>query len=320
MIEIRNLTKYYGPNPGVEDISFDVVKGEILGFLGPNGAGKSTTMNIITGFLSATSGTVRINGYDILEQPQEAKKCIGYLPENPPLYLDMTAREYLKFVCELKGVESKDKSKHIAQIMKLVRITEVADRLIKNLSKGYKQRVGIAQALIGNPEVLVLDEPTVGLDPKQIIEIRNLIRDLGKSHTVILSSHILHEVSAVCDRVVIISRGRIAAVNTTDNLSKEFTRSSKMQITAEGPGKDILQKVRMIPGIKKAELLGEKLKGVVTFTIESDSETDVRKPLFFEMARNSWPMLEMRSLDLTLEDIFLQVTSNTPEEKGGISK
>ncbi len=320
MIEIRNLTKYYGPNPGVEDISFDVEQGEILGFLGPNGAGKSTTMNIITGFLSASSGTVKINGYDILEQPQEAKRCIGYLPENPPLYVDMTAREFLKFVCDLKGVDSKEQSKHIAQIMKLVRITEVADRLIKNLSKGYKQRVGIAQALVGNPEVLVLDEPTVGLDPKQIIEIRNLIKDLGKNHTVILSSHILHEVSAVCDRVVIISRGKIVAINTTDNLSKEFTRSSRMQITAEGPGKEILQKIRMIPGIKKVELLGEKLKGVITFTVENDSETDIRKPLFFEMARNSWPIFEMKSLDLTLEDIFLQVTDTLPAEKGGKSK
>jgi len=317
MIEIRNLTKYYGPNPGVQDISFDVEKGEILGFLGPNGAGKTTTMNIITGFLSATSGTVKINGFDILEQPQEAKSCIGYLPENPPLYMDMTAREFLKFVCNLKGVEPKEQSKHIAQIMKLVRITEVADRLIKNLSKGYKQRVGIAQALVGNPEVLILDEPTVGLDPKQIIEIRNLIKDLGKNHTVILSSHILHEVSAVCDRVVIISKGKIAAVNTPDNLSKEFTRSSRMQITAEGSGKEIIQKIRMIPGVKKAELLGEKLKGVITFTVENDSQTDIRKPLFFEMARNSWPILEMKSLDLTLEDIFLQVTDTLPAEKGG---
>lgn len=315
MIEIRNLTKYYGPNLAVDNISFDVNQGEILGFLGPNGAGKSTTMNILTGFLSATSGTVKINGYDIVDEPQNAKKCIGYLPENPPLYMDMTALEYLKFVSELKGVEKDSRAKHIAEIMKLVRITDVAGRLIKNLSKGYKQRVGIAQALIGNPEVLVLDEPTVGLDPKQIIEIRNLIKQLGKSHTVILSSHILPEVSAVCDRVVIIANGAIAAVNTTENLSREFSKTSKYSVSAEGPSKDILQKIRLIPGVKKADIIGERLHGVTTVAVENDSNTDTRKQTFFEMARHSWPIIEMKSMDPTLEDIFLQVTSNASYDK-----
>ena len=315
MIEIRNLTKYYGPNLAVNDISFDVEQGEILGFLGPNGAGKTTTMNIVTGFLSATSGTVKVNGHDILEEPQKAKKCIGYLPENPPLYMEMTPLEYLQFVSELKGVEKADRPKHIAEIMKLVRITDVANRLIRNLSKGYKQRVGIAQALIGNPEVLILDEPTVGLDPKQIIEIRELIRALGKNHTVILSSHILPEVSAVCDRVVIISKGAIVAVDSTVNLSKKFTKMSKVQIAVEGPAKEILQKIRMIPGVKHADIMGDKLNGICVIALENNPDTDVRKPVFFEMARNSWPIIEMKSLDPTLEDIFLQVTAG-----GGISK
>ncbi|MHB1483230.1 MAG: ABC transporter ATP-binding protein [Saccharofermentanales bacterium] len=318
MIEIRELTKYYGPNLAVNNISFDVEAGEILGFLGPNGAGKSTTMNILTGFLSATSGTVKINGYDILEEPQKAKQCIGYLPENPPLYMDMTVLEYLRFVSALKGVEKTHRAKHIAETMKMVRISDVANRLIKNLSKGYKQRVGIAQALIGNPEVLVLDEPTIGLDPKQIIEIRSLIKDLGKNHTVILSSHILPEVSAICDRIIIINKGTIVAVDTTDNLSTHFSKTSKIQVSVEGPSKDIMQKVRLIPGIKKAELMADKLSGVTTIAIENDVGNDIRKQFFFEMARNSWPILEMKSMNPTLEDIFLQVTDNVVISKGGI--
>jgi ABC-2 type transport system ATP-binding protein len=312
MIEISNLTKYYGPNLAVDNISFTVEQGEILGFLGPNGAGKSTTMNILTGFLSATSGTVKINGFDILEEPHEAKKCIGYLPENPPLYMDMTAIEFLRFVADLKGVDKRERSRHIAEIMKLVKITDVANRLIKNLSKGYKQRVGIAQALIGNPEVLVLDEPTIGLDPKQIIEIRNLIKDLGKKHTVILSSHILPEVSAVCDRIVIISKGKIVAVNTTEKLSRQFSKSTKFRISVEGPSKDILHKLRMIPGVKAASMVGDKVSGIATMDLESESDVDVRRQVFFEMARSSWPILEMKSMDPTLEDIFLQVTTGTP--------
>ncbi|MHB1453509.1 MAG: ABC transporter ATP-binding protein [Saccharofermentanales bacterium] len=312
MIEISNLTKYYGPNLAVDNISFTVEQGEILGFLGPNGAGKSTTMNILTGFLSATSGTVKINGFDILEEPHEAKKCIGYLPENPPLYMDMTAIEFLRFVADLKGVDKRERSRHIAEIMKLVKITDVADRLIKNLSKGYKQRVGIAQALIGNPEVLVLDEPTIGLDPKQIIEIRNLIKDLGKKHTVILSSHILPEVSAVCDRIVIISKGKIVAVNTTEKLSRQFNKSSKFRISVEGPSKEILQKLRLVPGVKAASIVGDKVSGISTLDLESESDVDVRRQVFFEMARSSWPIIEMKSMDPTLEDIFLQVTTGTP--------
>lgn len=309
MIEITNLTKYYGPNLAVDDISFSVEKGEILGLLGPNGAGKTTAMNILTGFLSATSGTVKIDGYDILEEPAKAKECIGYLPENPPLYLDMTAIEYLKFVADLKGVKRAERSRHIADIMQMVKITDVAGRLIKNLSKGYKQRVGLAQALIGNPKVLILDEPTVGLDPKQIIEIRNLIKDLGKQHTVILSSHILPEISAVCDRVVIISKGKIVAINTTENLSHQFSQSTKFRVIVEGPTKEIVGTLRNIPGVLETAIVGERQSGASTIDIKNESKEDIRKQVFFEMARNSWPILEMRSLDATLEDIFLQATA-----------
>lgn len=316
MIEIHDLVKYYGEKLALDHVSFTVEKGEILGFLGPNGAGKSTTMNIVTGFLSATSGNVSINGYDILEKPQEAKSCIGYLPENPPLYLDMTVLEYLKFVSDLKGVSKSDRIAGLASIMKMVRITDVSERLIKNLSKGYRQRVGIAQAMIGNPDVLILDEPTVGLDPKQIIEIRNLIKELGRHHTVILSSHILSEVQAVCDRVVIINQGRIAAIDTPAGLSKKMAATSKFQLAAEGPANDIIQKIRLIPGVRMAELVLEKENNVHILEIENAPDTDVRKQVFFEMARNSWPILEMKSLDPTLEEIFLKVTADGAQTGG----
>ncbi len=317
MIEIRNLVKYYGDNLAVNDVTFTVQEGEILGFLGPNGAGKTTTMNILTGFLSATSGTVVINGHDILENPQQAKQCIGYLPETPPLYLDMTVIEYLKFVAELKGVAHDDRIKHLAEIMKLVRISDVGNRLIKNLSKGYRQRVGLAQALVGNPKVLVLDEPTVGLDPKQIIEMRNLIKELGKKHTVILSSHILPEVQAICQRVVIINKGVIAAIDTPEGLSRKMAKTAKIEITAEGPTKEIIHKLRLLPGVRNVEMTIEKENAMGIYEIENDPDHDVRKQVFFEMARNSWPIIEMKSMDPTLEEIFLQVTSaNLPGKKG----
>ena len=317
MIEIRNLVKYFGDILAVDNISFSVQKGEILGFLGPNGAGKSTTMNILTGFLSATSGTVTINGYDILEDPQEAKKCIGYLPEHPPLYLDMTVIEYLRFVSELKGVAKEERIRQLAEIMKLTRITDVANRLIKNLSKGYRQRVGIAQALVGAPEVLVLDEPTIGLDPKQIIEIRNLIKELGKLHTIILSSHILPEVQAVCERVVIINKGIIAAEDTPAGLSRQMDKTARVQISAEGPARDIMQKLRLIPGVQNVELFQEKDNNINVYKVENQPDQDVRKQIFYEMARNSWPIIEMKSLDPTLEEIFLQVTSASQQGRKG---
>ncbi len=312
MIEISNLVKYYGSQKAVDNISFTVEKGEILGFLGPNGAGKSTTMNILTGYLSATSGTVKINGHDILEEPALAKKCIGYLPEMPPLYLDMTVLEYLSFMCDLKQVPKADRIRQLAEIMRMVKIADVSDRVIHNLSKGYKQRVGIAQAMIGNPEVLVLDEPTVGLDPKQIIEIRNLIISLGKTHTVILSSHILPEVQAVCDRVVIINKGKIAAIDTPKALSHKLANSSKLSLTYEGPLKEAMSKLRNLPGILSVSPIIENPQ-IQQIEITINPDTDVRKAIFYSMASSSWPILEFKSLDPTLEEIFLSVT--TTEEK-----
>ncbi len=312
MIEISNLVKYYGSQKAVDNISFTVEKGEILGFLGPNGAGKSTTMNILTGYLSATSGTVKINGHDILEEPALAKKCIGYLPELPPLYLDMTVLEYLSFMCDLKQVPKAERIRQLAEIMRMVKIADVSDRVIHNLSKGYKQRVGIAQAMIGNPEVLVLDEPTVGLDPKQIIEIRNLIISLGKTHTVILSSHILPEVQAVCDRVVIINKGKIAAIDTPKALSHKLANSSKLSLTYEGPLKEAMSKLRNLPGILSVSPIIENPQ-IQQIEITINPDADVRKAIFYSMASSSWPILEFKSLDPTLEEIFLSVT--TTEEK-----
>ena len=314
MIEISNLVKYYGDKMAVDHISFTVNKGEILGFLGPNGAGKTTTMNIITGYLSATSGKIVINGHDILEEPAAAKKSIGYLPEQPPLYLDMTVLEYLKFICELKGVPKAGRIRQLAEIMSMVKIAEVSDRVINNLSKGFRQRVGIAQALIGNPEVLVLDEPTVGLDPKQIIEIRNLIKTLSKSHTVILCSHILPEVQAICDRVVIIHNGRIAASDTPYALSHRLAGSSKLSLTYEGPFKEASAAIRSVRGVTDVTPILEK-GSMQKIEITYDPKADVRKPVFFLMAEHSWPILEFKSLDPTLEEIFLSVTSSD-EKKG----
>ena len=314
MIEIKNLVKYFGDHIAVDDISFTVNQGEILGFLGPNGAGKTTTMNIITGYLSATAGTVTINGYDILEKPAEAKKSIGYLPEHPPLYLDMTVLEYLKFICELKKIPKADRIRQIAEIMRLVRIYEVSDRLIHNLSKGYRQRVGIAQALVGNPEVLVLDEPTVGLDPKQIIEIRSLIKTLSRKHTIILSSHILPEVQAVCDRVVIIHNGKIAAIDTPDALSHRMAGADRLALTFEGPYKEAYSRIVSLSGVLSVQHIKEH-ENVQQIHITVDPKTDVRKSMFFLMAKQSWPILEFRSLEPTLEEIFLSVTASDEKRR-----
>lgn len=313
MIEIQNLTKSYGQIKAVDNISFTVEKGEVLGFLGPNGAGKSTTMNIITGFIPSTEGSVKVCGYDIMENPAEVKKRIGYLPELPPLYMDMTVTEYLNFAADLKEVSKSQKKSQMADIMELVKLTDVRGRLIKNLSKGYKQRVGLAQSLLGNPEVLILDEPTVGLDPKQIIEIRKLIKALGKQHTIILSSHILPEVSAVCEKVVIINKGKIAAIDTPDNLSKGMNTASKLSATIAGPKSSIVGAIEGIYGIKYVEPHIEKDKDVIEYIIESDKEVDIRRPLFFAMAKIGYPIIELKSLDLSLEDIFLQLTMQEKE-------
>ncbi|MBQ2696591.1 MAG: ATP-binding cassette domain-containing protein [Clostridia bacterium] len=307
MVEIKNLTKKYGNKLAVDNISFTIKKGEILGFLGPNGAGKSTTMNILTGYLSATSGEVTIDGHDILDDPVEAKKKIGYLPEHPPLYMDMTVREYLDFVYDLKNVKE-DREEHIKKICETVKIVDMQNRLIANLSKGYKQRVGIAQAMVGNPEVLILDEPTVGLDPKQIIEIRSVIKKLGRSHTVILSSHILQEVNAICERVIIINGGKLVASDTPENLGKSISNENKFQLRVAGEERKILDVLENVGGIKYVKSLGRKEAGSIDFIVEAEPNVDVRPLIFNALAGAQLPMLSLQTMDLSLEDIFLEVT------------
>ncbi|MGI5959600.1 MAG: ABC transporter ATP-binding protein [Massiliimalia sp.] len=312
MIEIKNLTKRYGDKVAVDNVSFTVNDGEILGFLGPNGAGKSTTMNILTGYLSATEGQAIIDGYDILEEPMEAKKRIGYLPELPPLYMDMTVDEYLDFMYDLKKVRvGASKKDHITAICNLVKIADVRKRMIRNLSKGYKQRVGIAQALLGNPEVLILDEPTVGLDPKQIIEIRSLIKNLSQSHTVILSSHILSEIQAVCDRVIVINRGKLVADDTETNLSNKMSGDLRYTVRIEGPQQEVLSVLESIPAMESVQALGEKETGVWEYIIEAKEGEDIRREVFKRMASRGWPIMGLKSSELTLEDIFLQLTQDS---------
>ena len=308
MIELKHVTKRYGAKCAVNDISFTINKGEVLGFLGRNGAGKSTTMNMITGYISASEGQILIDGMDILEQPREAKRRIGYLPELPPLYMDMTVEEYLKFVCEIKEVRRKSQKAHLDDLYNLVKITDVRHRLIRNLSKGYKQRVGVAQALVGNPEVVIMDEPTVGLDPKQIIEIRKLISGLGENHTVVLSSHILHEVADVCDRVVIINKGQIVAQDTLANLTHGIGESIRLTVRIIGPEKPVTRMLREIPGVKYVETLGSREADSVDYLVESDSKTDVRRPLVNAVLAGGYSLLMLKPMDVTLEDIFLQLT------------
>ncbi len=307
MIEVKNLTKRYGKKLAVNDISFTVNDGEILGFLGPNGAGKSTTMNILTGYLSSTEGQAIIGGVNILEDPIEAKKNIGYLPEQPPLYLDMTVCDYLDFVYDLKGCKLPRRS-HIDEICKIVKITDVYNRVIKNLSKGYKQRVGLAEALIGNPKLLILDEPTVGLDPNQIIEIRSLIKKLGEKHTVILSSHILSEIQAVCDRVIIISHGQIVADDTAENLSKNLSNDHRITLKAIGDEKTVRDTLKSINGIESVSSLRTVGENVFEYIVESDEDKDVRADIFFALADKRLPIIEMTTKELSLEDIFLRLT------------
>ena len=315
MIEINNLVKRYGDKTAVNDISFTVNNDEVLGFLGPNGAGKTTTMNIITGYISSTSGTVKVNGHDILEEPELAKKEIGYLPENPPLYNDMTVKEYLNFICDLKAVEKEKRKNMLDNIVAMVKISDVYDRLIGNLSKGYKQRVGIAQALVGNPSILILDEPTVGLDPNQIIEIRRLIKSLSKNHSIIISSHILSEIQEIADRVVIINRGKIAAVDTISDLSKRLSGQSKILLTFRGPIKEAITKIRTVRGIASAvSRVADSKYSQIEITIAANDTAETRVAIFELMAREGWPILEMRSMDPSLEEVFLSITSG----KGGV--
>ena len=313
MIEVKNLTKKYGDHAAVKNLSFTVEKGRIYGFLGPNGAGKSTTMNIITGCLAATEGTVTINGHDIFEEPVEAKKLIGYLPELPPLYAEMTPYEYLRFVAEAKGVAKGEIEDAIDEVMEETHITDMADRLIRNLSKGYRQRVGIAQAMLGNPEIIILDEPTVGLDPKQIIEIRELIRRLGEKHTVILSSHILSEISTVCDYVLIIAHGELVASDTLENLSVNYTGRSTMMLQIKAPEGRVRMILNDIPEITEYEILEEhelSEEGVTEVKIILPRECDIREKLFFAFSDEKLPILSMTTENLSLEDVFLRLTKD----------
>lgn len=319
MIEVSNLTKKYGDHIAVDHLSFRVEKGQIYGFLGPNGAGKSTTMNIITGYLAATEGTVTIDGKDIQKDPEEAKRAIGYLPELPPLYVDMTVREYLDFVAELKKVPKKERKQQIDEVMEMTQITDMQQRLIRNLSKGYRQRVGLAQAILGYPEVIILDEPTVGLDPKQIIEIRDLIRKLGENHTVILSSHILSEVSAVCDHIMIIAHGKLVASDSPENLQKLMSGSMELNLEVKGSAAAVKSALQEISQIDRIEENTEASKNVAKLKVISKENADIREQVFYALADAKLPILEMTHAEKSLEDIFLELTEDVapsqPEKK-----
>ena len=314
MIKIEHLTKNYGSNCAVDDICVEIGRGETVGFLGPNGAGKSTTMNILTGCLSASAGRVSIDGIDMMADPIGVKRLIGYLPEQPPVYPDLTVEEYLNFTYDLKGCTF-DREAHIAEICDVVKISDVRRRLIRNLSKGYKQRVGVAQALVGDPPVIIFDEPTVGLDPKQIIEIRSLIRTLGKNHTVLLSTHILGEVAAVCDRIIIINKGKIVADEKTENITRVVENNRRFNVKVCGPQKEVLQTIKEIPGVSYAEAETTRDGEAYVFTVESEMGADIRKKLFFTLAQKGWAMIGLEAVGMSLEDIFISVVDQTEKEK-----
>lgn len=310
MIEVSNLTKKYGDHIAVDHLSFRVEKGQIYGFLGPNGAGKTTTMNILTGYLAATEGTVTIDGRDIQKEPEAAKRNIGYLPELPPLYTEMTVQEYLAFAAELKKVPKKERAKQIGEVMEMTQITDMKNRLIKNLSKGYRQRVGLAQAILGYPEVIILDEPTVGLDPKQIIEIRDLIRRLGENHTIILSSHILSEVSAVCDHIMIIAHGKLVASDSPEGLQRLMSGAMELKLTVKGDEKRLQEALAHVANVDHMEQLEAQKDGSVRIKIVSKENTDIREEVFYALADARLPIMEMTHLEKSLEDIFLELTED----------
>ena len=308
MIEVQGLTKRYGPTTAVDDVSFRVEKGEILGFLGPNGAGKTTTMRVLTGYIPATEGRAIVAGYDVFEQPIEAKRRTGYLPETPPLYPEMTVRDYLTFVSRIKGVPRAERKARVSDVMERTRVADMANRHCGKLSKGYRQRVGLAQALLHNPEVLILDEPTAGLDPKQIIETRELIKQLGGDHTVILSTHILPEVSQTCHRVVIINKGRVVAIDTPDNLTSRLRGSETLYVQVDASGADVAGALAGVPGVTKASLTDTR--GAVTaYEVSSQTGLDVRRQLAAAIVSNGWGLLELRPLRMSLEEIFLHLTT-----------
>ncbi len=314
MIQVENLVKRYGNHTAVDGLSFTVEKGQIYGFLGPNGAGKSTTMNIMTGYIAASSGMVLIDGHDILKEPLKAKKCIGYLPEIPPLYTDMTVWEYLLFVAELKKVSRKERMDHVEEIIEKIKLTQVEDRLIKNLSKGYKQRVGLAQAMIGYPEVIILDEPMVGLDPKQIIEMRDLIKGLAKEHTIILSSHILSEVSAICDHIMIIAKGKLVASGSPEELQEKMQAKAELEVLVLGEQKQIEKTLQALDMVDAYTFEEGKEEGSLLIRISAKDNADIRKELSVALSGAGLPILSMNRMEKSLEDIFLEVTEQESEE------
>ena len=317
MIEVSNLVKKYGDHTAVDHLSFQIEKGKIYGFLGPNGAGKSTTMNMITGYIASTEGKVMIDGHDILEEPEAAKKCIGYLPEMPPLSFDMTVLEYMKFAADLKKIPRNQKDKQIKEVMDMVKITDMKDRLIKNLSKGYRQRVGLAQAILGYPEVIILDEPTVGLDPKQIIEIRDLIKSLKQKHTVILSSHILSEVRAVCDYVLIISHGKLVASDTPDNLERLAAGSNSLLMKVKGEKDTIRKDLETIEGVTGVEMSYDSDEELWKTKVSIQENVDIREKVFYAMAKANCPIYEMQVKRVSLEDVFLELTEGEKKKSTG---
>ena len=317
MIEVSNLVKKYGDHTAVDHLSFQIEKGKIYGFLGPNGAGKSTTMNMITGYIASTEGKVMIDGHDILEEPEAAKKCIGYLPEMPPLYFDMTVLEYMKFAADLKKIPRNQKDKQIKEVMDMVKITDMKDRLIKNLSKGYRPRVGLAQAILGYPEVIILDEPTVGLDPKQIIEIRDLIKSLKQKHTVILSSHILSEVRAVCDYVLIISHGKLVASDTPDNLERLAAGSNSLLMKVKGEKDTIRKDLETIEGVTGVEMSYDSDEELWKTKVSIQENVDIREKVFYAMAKANCPIYEMQVKRVSLEDVFLEITEGEKKKSTG---
>lgn len=307
MIEVKNVTKKYGKAVAVDNISFTINEGEIVGLLGPNGAGKSTTMNMLTGFIEQTEGEIIIDGYNMLKKPKKAKKEIGYMPEGVPLYTDLTVKEFIIYMAEIKNVNRKTRKEKVEKIIEQTGLKEVENKLTKNLSRGYKQRVSMAGALVGEPKILILDEPTVGLDPKQITEIRNLIKELGKTHTVIISSHILSEISQICNKVIIINKGKIVAVDTPEKLEEKVAGKNCIYVTVEDPENKMNQIKKQIKEIKKLELTKENEDGTKQYVIESDEDIDLRKRLFTELAKEDITIFEMKKADSTLEDAFMKL-------------
>ncbi|MCD8002508.1 MAG: ABC transporter ATP-binding protein [Clostridia bacterium] len=319
VIEVENLVKRFGSKYAVDDVSFKIKRGEVVGFLGPNGAGKSTTINVATGYISSTSGSVRVCGHDVLDDPTEAKKLIGYLPEQPPLYVDMTVSEYLNFTYELKNCRL-NRKKHLEEIYEITKTGDVRERLIKNLSKGYRQRVGIAQALVGNPQIIILDEPTVGLDPKQVIEVRSLIRALGENHTVFLSTHILSEVEVVCDRIIIINKGKIIADEKRDAISSIVSDNRAFIAKICGPSREVLSMLRSRAGIKKVERRPETDGDARAYLIESEQGIDIRKSLFYALAENNWPLVGLEPVGEDLENVFIRLVDRADSGKRRTTK